>query len=57
MPIGFCPKSAEGLPGMMEVTGIASNFGKIENGSLRVITTVESFGAAMPEIVFALLAA
>jgi hypothetical protein len=41
----------------MEVTGIVSIFGKIESGSLSVITTVESSGAAKPATVVAFPAA
>ena len=41
----------------MELTGIASSLGKIESGSLSVITTVESFGATRPLMLVALLAA
>jgi len=38
---------------MIDATGIASSFGKIANGSFSVMTTVESFGAASQETLFA----
>ena len=57
MPTGFWPKSAGGLSGTIEVTGIAINLGKIANGSFRVTTTVVSLGAASPVMAWPLPAA
>ena len=54
---GFSPKSAAMVAGTIDATGIASNFGKIANGSVSVITTVLSFSIFSPLIVEAFPAA